>query len=736
MRQCISNCIDKHFNNELLSLICTGNMDEMPHSSWLSSQRSANYRRRKLEKEDLFREPKKNALEVIDTEVVTEVTPLPSTSQGQILLPAQLQLPEDGNEWDDENSSVEPFESNRDRDLYSDSDESGTESDFEGSSDEDSSNVVSNVLSNAQNDKFVEDIRACVKSMTRAQTEQLLRVLHPHHPYLPLSRKTLFKTDLGLSRLIEPFGDDGSKFVYLGIGRFLKTYVNTSLHKNKTIYLQFNADGLPLFKSCSTEFWPILGNIYCRENVYKPFIVAVYVGVGKPTSVDKYLSQFVDELQDLVQNGILINNEVFKVQLMAFIADRPARAFLKCIKGHTGYKACERCTIRGEHSGKRMLYRHDNQIDIPRRNESFTEDKEHVLGRSPLLLLAFVNMVLHFLLDFMHLGCLGVMKKLLVDCWLAANNLGKLEKEDICSMSQRLINMSSNITMEFQRSTRSLADISKYRANEFRLFSSYVGPFVMKGLLDEDRYNHFLLLYVAFRILSTPKVCIDRNAEAKRYLEQFDDLNEKHYGSVCKVLNMHSLRHLSDDVMSMNVNVNEISAFPFENKLGKIKKLIRSGNKPLEHLTNDIEIDLHYEFSKPPQVEGDCILRSKKEKHGFQVKLIKYRQFYLSTNNPNNVVLLHDGRLVKIDSMVCETLATEKLLLNGERFTTLQSAFSYPVDSTTLDIFAVEPEKSQTEQFKLNDIKCKMVFIRVYELPSDLEDGQYESFAMPLLHTQ
>lgn len=35
----------------------------------------------------------------------------------------------------------------------------------------------------------------------------------------------------------------------------------------------------------------------------------------------------------LQKHGILIGRNIYKVELMAFISDTPARAFLKCTKG-------------------------------------------------------------------------------------------------------------------------------------------------------------------------------------------------------------------------------------------------------------------------------------------------------------------------------------------------------------------------------------------------------------------
>lgn len=74
---------------------------------------------------------------------------------------------------------------------------------------------------------------------------------------------------------------------------------------------------------------------------------------------------------------------------MAFISDTPARAFLKCTKGHGGYNACERCTIPGEllRVGKssKIIY---PGVGYPMHTkESFLiqEDSEHHVNISPLI---------------------------------------------------------------------------------------------------------------------------------------------------------------------------------------------------------------------------------------------------------------------------------------------------------------------------------------------------------------
>ncbi|ESP02012.1 hypothetical protein LOTGIDRAFT_111295 [Lottia gigantea] len=43
------------------------------------------------------------------------------------------------------------------------------------------------------------------------------------------------------------------------------------------VNIQVNIDGLPLFKSSSIQFWPILGRLLLPYTA-EPFVIGIYVG--------------------------------------------------------------------------------------------------------------------------------------------------------------------------------------------------------------------------------------------------------------------------------------------------------------------------------------------------------------------------------------------------------------------------------------------------------------------------
>ncbi len=99
------------------------------------------------------------------------------------------------------------------------------------------------------------------------------------------------------------------------------------------------------------------------------------------------------------------------LELVSVICDSPARAFIKCVKSHSGYSSCDKCTIKGDHDNH--VYFDDDSCAL-RDNTSFRNklDKDHHNGTSPLEKLP-IDMVHCFPYDYMHSVCLGVVRRLI-----------------------------------------------------------------------------------------------------------------------------------------------------------------------------------------------------------------------------------------------------------------------------------------------------------------------------------
>lgn len=115
-------------------------------------------------------------------------------------------------------------------------------------------------------------------------------------------------------------------------------------------------------------------------------------------------------------NNFLFQGIPMRLQLSSMVCNAPAPAFVKNVIGHSGYSGCEKCVQEGEHVSNRVTFPETGSL--LRTDEDFRGmvDEGHHLGLSPLSNTSLA-MVSGFPLDYMHLVCLGVMRRLL-HLWL------------------------------------------------------------------------------------------------------------------------------------------------------------------------------------------------------------------------------------------------------------------------------------------------------------------------------
>jgi hypothetical protein len=159
------------------------------------------------------------------------------------------------------------------------------------------------------------------------------------------------------------------------------------------------------------------------------------------------------ELNNLVLNGISVGDAVLTVTVGSFICDAPARAFLKCIKGHGAYYACERCIIKGRWNG-RVVFSLNDESSIPLRSEaSFNnfEYKDHQIDISPLINAGIgISCIKSFPLDYMHLVCLGVVKRILMFLKSGPRQC-RLSGQQLDILSGKLTALNGKMPREFAR---------------------------------------------------------------------------------------------------------------------------------------------------------------------------------------------------------------------------------------------------------------------------------------------
>lgn len=172
----------------------------------------------------------------------------------------------------------------------------------------------------------------------------------------------------------------------------------------------------------------------------------------------------------------------------------------------------------------------------------------------------------------------GVMKRCLKGWIKGSHNFRtKLKADEINSISNWLIECNKYFPSEATRKIRPLNTLSHWKAIEYRTFLLYLGPVILKGILPADAYEHFLHFSVATSIFVCDKYV--QNATIRTvgdkllsiYVENFKEL----YGEDSISHNVHNLIHVILDVEQFGA-LHNISAYPFESTLYRIKCLLKS----------------------------------------------------------------------------------------------------------------------------------------------------------------
>jgi len=353
------------------------------------------------------------------------------------------------------------------------------------------------------NESLKKDLQTLIieHNIPHNTVNDILRILKKHgHFELPNDVRVLMETPRNASVNIKSVAD--GQYVHFGISSGLEQCIKiyNKFIKSNNIKLNINVDGLPICKSSGSQFWSIMASIENIDIYTSPFIIGVYHGMCKPHDANDFLADFVNEFLCLSQCGLVISNKKYTVSINAIVCDAPARSFITFTKGHTGYFACSRCIQEGDFVRNRVTFP-ETHCTL-RSNDTFKHriQPEHHTGNSILEKLP-IGMVSQIPLDYMHLVCLGVVKRL-IQFWLRGSKNVRLSAENINTVSHYLIAIKPCIPSEFARKPRSLHDVDRWKATEFRQFLLYTGIVVLKSVMAPTFYNHFLSLSIAIRILT------------------------------------------------------------------------------------------------------------------------------------------------------------------------------------------------------------------------------------------
>jgi len=222
-------------------------------------------------------------------------------------------------------------------------------------------------------------------------------------------------------------------------------------------------------------------------------------------------------------------------------------------------------------------------------------------------------------------------------------------------------------------------------------------------------YRHFLLLFVACRILCDSELCIENVKYARELLVKFFELLPSFYGVDSQVMNSHNLIHLADDVEYTKTYLSEISAFPFENCLGKIKQMITGRKNPLAQLIRRLsEQNKCLEMVKKNSLHRKkCLIINNDISYGCDLKSIIWQGVELNTTKPNNVVKINTGEVFLITRIIRSK--EHSIIFHGNTFKDITDAFTYPCQSTKIGIMKLRRLSKTNKVVHLENIFKKCV---------------------------
>lgn len=309
---------------------------------------------------------------------------------------------------------------------------------------------------------------------------------------------------------------------------------------------------------------------------------------------------------------------------------------------------------------------------------------------------------------------------------------GKWSKQTISELNVRLKQINQTKPVEIHRSLRTLDDLKFWKGTEFRSFLLYYGIVALKEHLSSEEYKHFLLLSCAARIFYAD---VYRNYRkiAHGYLTRYFEGCLHLYGINSIGSNVHNLVHVYEDVEKFG-SLNELSTYPFENRLNFLKNRLKQPSMPLEQISRRIvELTVDYNtlfgtqnLNFQANDEPSYIVKFPYKLNNNLVykEIVINSNFTLSTRKEKDSWFLTTKN--DIIRMKYVTSTDNVILVYGASIRRKENLFIYPVSSQILHIYKSDGDLNDVTSYELNMIRAKLMFF-----PYSHEEFVF----MPLLHT-
>ncbi|XP_077498330.1 uncharacterized protein LOC144109415 [Amblyomma americanum] len=195
-------------------------------------------------------------------------------------------------------------------------------------------------------------------------------------------------------------------------------------------------------------------------------------------------------------------------------------------------------------------------------------------GVTPLINLAYFDVIWSFSPDYMHCVLLGVSRQL-TECWLS--NVGEPyyigAPHCLSAVDGRLCSIRPHLCIS--RLPRSLSLRKYWKASEWQQWLLLFSLPCLEGILPRQYFKHFALLVQGIALLLQETVCSADVETSTACLVKFVVDVQFLYGERHMTYNVHQLLHIAKSVVNQGP-LWAHSCFTFESNIGHLKELVTS----------------------------------------------------------------------------------------------------------------------------------------------------------------
>lgn len=378
--------------------------------------------------------------------------------------------------------------------------------------------------------------------------------------------------------------------------------------------LTLNTDGVSVYKTGSKSVWPILIRseyLPLKLRMRSDNIILVGIYFGKKPNMKRLLHPFVEEMEQLFEQGIsiLINGSLYAFRpiicMCAVDLLVPAKHALLNFIYYNGYHGCAIC----EHPGVQIVCK--NGRLAPR--FVFEETPSPIRSADETLIIMSNRNIKSLPLkgvkgpvDYTHGSCLGAVPRM-ISIWLNPANRNErfyLNSSKIEIVNKRLAAIKP--CSYIRRRPDNIAKFDSFKGHQVKSFFPHYFLPCFKNILPSEYLMHAQLLFSTLYTLLSEEITQEQLQKASNDLEEFVRKFELMYGEENMVVNIHNLLHLVWSVQNWGPLWSQ-STFSFEQMNGVLARFVNGSRHPLHQICTKYTIDRSL---RPSNVRNSATIKS------------------------------------------------------------------------------------------------------------------------------